>query len=148
MTKRICIYVLAVLFLGSVAHVNATSMKSFKKHGKKSNWFQSKKSNWYQPKFEKFNSKSLTKKNNRRASFLKHIAKFEPKHMKPKEKHLYKELISKKFKKITYYKSGLRDYKSGQRCDQNPVPEPSTMLLLGCGLIGLAGWGRKKLKKE
>lgn len=28
-----------------------------------------------------------------------------------------------------------------------PVPEPGTMMLFGSGLVGLVGWGRKRLRK-
>jgi len=31
--------------------------------------------------------------------------------------------------------------------ETSPVPEPTTMILLGAGIVGLAGFGRKKFKK-
>lgn len=33
------------------------------------------------------------------------------------------------------------------RSTENPVPEPATMLLFRAGIVGLAGFGRKKFKK-
>ena len=42
---------------------------------------------------------------------------------------------------------GLDNKSSGKIGDIAPVPEPATLLLLGVGLVGLAGFGRKKLIK-
>ena len=51
---------------------------------------------------------------------------------------------------VAYYKGSgdLSDLRFHVGPQTAAVPEPSTMLLLGFGLIGLAGYGRKKLFKK
>ena len=35
----------------------------------------------------------------------------------------------------------------GENTEGSQVPEPATLILLGTGLVGLAGYGRKRFKK-
>jgi hypothetical protein len=44
--------------------------------------------------------------------------------------------------------SPVSDFSPKTTSSTNSVPEPSTMLLFGTGIVGLAGWGRKKFKKN
>lgn len=41
----------------------------------------------------------------------------------------------------------LHNNVQGQVASVTPVPEAGTMILLGTGLIGLAGYGRKRFRK-
>jgi hypothetical protein len=50
---------------------------------------------------------------------------------------LYADYGDFKFDKVVLCASGNRE-------GANPVPEPATMLMIGLGLVGLAGFGRKK----
>jgi hypothetical protein len=47
-----------------------------------------------------------------------------------------------------YDYTGLSEVQFYGEIGPAPVPEPATMLLLGSGLIGLAGYGRKKIFKK
>jgi hypothetical protein len=39
------------------------------------------------------------------------------------------------------------DTNGGNGGNPSPIPEPATLILLGTGLVGLAGYGRKRFKK-
>lgn len=56
---------------------------------------------------------------------------------------------SELFGKGTYPSNTLMHYGSNDPAVQHPtIPEPSTMILLGAGLIGIAAYGRKRLVKK
>ena len=136
MAKKICIYLLAVLFIGSVAGVQATPMKNKEKPKEDKGAFA---------KDTKIDLKYfLNSKKNDHDSFKKLIKKIESKTPKGKNKDWQKDKFAKIVGKTKLVKG---QFKRGNDNSGMHAPEPATILLLGTGLIGLAGWRRKKLKR-
>jgi len=137
MVKRICIYLFAVLLIGSVAGVQATPMK-YKEKPKEGH-------KWAFAKDTENDSKYFFKSNKEhRDSFKKLIEKIESKILKGKKEDWKKDKIAKIVGKTKLVRG---QFKFGNDISGIHAPESSTMILLGIGLIGIAVWGRKKFKR-
>ena len=61
--------------------------------------------------------------------------------------NLYVNFFDIEFDELTLWSTSMAFEADNLAVGTAPVPEPATMLLLGAGLIGLAGFGKKKFKR-